>query len=99
MFQQNSILEKNKKYLNHDNMTDVITFDYSDKKTISGDILISFEQVEENAKIFNVKISAELKRVILHGLLHLLGYKDKTKKETTIMREKENYYLSKLQLL
>ena len=89
------LLKKNIQFLNHNTLTDVITFDYSEKKIISGDILISTERVVENAKIFNVNYLTELHRVMLHGLLHLLGYKDKIKKDAYTMREKENYYLNK----
>ena len=89
------LLKKNIQFLNHNTLTDVITFDYSDDKIISGDILISTERVVENAKIFNVNYLTELHRVMVHGLLHLLGYKDKNEKDTDIMREKENYYLNK----
>lgn len=90
------LLEFNKKYLNHDTLTDVITFDYGDKKNIKGDILISIERIKENAKKYDQLISNEVNRVIVHGLLHLLGYKDKTKTEKIIIRNKENYYLDKL---
>ena len=89
------LLKKNIQFLNHNTLTDVITFDYSDDKIISGDILISTERVVENAKIFNVNYLTELHRVMVHGLLHLLGYKDKKEKDADIMREKENYYLNK----
>jgi probable rRNA maturation factor len=89
------LLKKNIQFLNHNTLTDVITFDYSDDKIISGDILISTERVVENAKIFNVNYLTELHRVMVHGLLHLLGYKDKIEKDANIMREKENYYLNK----
>ena len=89
------LLKKNIQFLNHNTLTDVITFDYSDDKIISGDILISTERVVENAKIFNVNYLTELQRVMLHGLLHLLGYKDKIEKDANTMREKENYYLNK----
>lgn len=89
------LLKKNIQFLNHNTLTDVITFDYSDDKIISGDILISTERVVENAKIFNVNYLTELHRVIIHGLLHLLGYKDKIEKDANTMREKENYYLNK----
>ena len=84
------LLKKNIQFLNHNTLTDVITFDYSDDKIISGDILISTERVVENAKIFNVNYLTELHRVIVHGLLHLLGYKDKIEKDANTMREKEN---------
>ena len=89
------LLKKNIQFLNHNTLTDVITFDYSEKKIISGDILISTERVVENAKIFKVNYLTELQRVMLHGLLHLLGYKDKIEKDANAMRKKENYYLNK----
>jgi len=89
------LLKKNIQFLNHNTLTDVITFDYSEEEIISGDILISTERVVENAKIFNVNYLTELHRVMVHGLLHLLGYKDKTEKDANTMREKENYYLNK----
>ena len=89
------LLKKNIQFLNHNTLTDVITFDYSEEEIISGDILISTERVVENAKIFNVNYLTELKRVMVHGLLHLLGYKDKIEKDANTMREKENYYLNK----
>ena len=89
------LLKKNIQFLNHNTLTDVITFDYSDDKIISGDILISTERVVENAKIFNVNYLTELHRVIVHGLLHLLGYKDKIEKDANTMHKKENYYLNK----
>ena len=88
------LLEKNIQFLNHETLTDVITFDYCDGDVISGDILISVDRVEENSKIFNVKFFNELDRVMLHGLLHLLGYGDKNKRDSKIMRAKENFYLS-----
>ena len=88
------LLEKNIAFLNHDTLTDVITFDYCTEKKISGDIFISVDRIQENAKIFNVTFLNELDRVMVHGLLHLLGYKDKTKKDATQMKEKENFYLS-----
>ncbi|MBT3612046.1 MAG: rRNA maturation RNase YbeY [Flavobacteriales bacterium] len=89
------LLKKNIQFLNHNNLTDVITFDYSGDKIISGDILISTERVVENSKIFNVNYLTELNRVMVHGLLHLLGYKDKNEQDANTMREKENYYLNK----
>lgn len=88
------LLEKNIQFLQHTTLTDVITFDYSNKNQISGDIFISTERVRENAKIFNVSFLEELDRVMAHGLLHLLGYKDKQKKDAKIIREKEDFYLS-----
>tara|TARA_B100000609_G_C17133326_1_gene391467 strand:+ start:379 stop:783 length:405 start_codon:yes stop_codon:yes gene_type:complete len=88
------LLQKNIKYLNHDTLTDVISFDYSNESEINGDILISIERVKENAKLYNQTFSTELNRVMAHGLLHLLGYNDKSKEEAKIMKSKENYYLS-----
>jgi len=88
------LLQKNIKFLKHDTLTDVITFDYCTEKKISGDIFISIDRIEENSKIFNVTFLNELDRVMVHGLLHLLGYKDKTKKDANKMTEKENFYLS-----
>jgi len=89
------LLEKNIRFLNHNTLTDVITFDYCEEKSVSGDIFISIERVKENSEIFKVDFLTELNRVMVHGLLHLLGYKDKTEKESNLMRKKENYYLSK----
>jgi probable rRNA maturation factor len=89
------LLKKNIQFLNHNTLTDVITFDYSEDKKISGDILISTERVVENSKIFNVNYLNELHRVMVHGLLHLLGYNDKIEKDAKKMRKKENYYLNK----
>ena len=83
------LLELNKEYLNHDTFTDIITFDYRDGNTISGDIFISTDRVEDNAKKYDVAFSNELKRVMSHGVLHLAGYGDKSNKEKRIMREKE----------
>ena len=90
------LLEKNIQFLNHNTLTDVITFDYCKGKLVNGDILISTERVDENSKIYKVNYLTELHRVMVHGLLHLLGYKDKNKKDAKTMREKENYYLNKL---
>jgi len=83
----------NKTYLNHDYSTDIITFDNSENKKISGDIVISIERVKENSKKYKVKLEDELRRVMAHGLLHLLGYDDKNEKEKKRIRKKENYYL------
>ena len=88
------LLEKNKTYLKHNLLTDIITFDYSDQNAISGDIFISIDRVKANALSFSESFENELKRVIIHGVLHLLSYKDKSKKEKKIMREKEDFYLS-----
>ncbi|MCF8373346.1 MAG: rRNA maturation RNase YbeY [Bacteroidales bacterium] len=87
------ILEINKQYLNHDYFTDIITFDYSEGETVSGDVFISVERVGENANLFGVEFLNELKRVCVHGVLHLIGYKDITTKEKVLMTSKENEYL------
>lgn len=86
----NKILEVNKQYLSHDYFTDIITFDYVEKDIISGDIIISIDRVKENSNSFNSSFDDELHRVIIHGVLHLIGYNDKTDKEQQLMREKEN---------
>ncbi|PKP51280.1 MAG: rRNA maturation RNase YbeY [Bacteroidetes bacterium HGW-Bacteroidetes-12] len=86
----------NLEYLKHDTFTDIITFDYSEGKIINGDIFISIERVKENAKNFNQTIDNELNRVLIHGVLHLLGYKDKTPKDKELMRAKEDFYLTLL---
>lgn len=88
------LLNINKTYLKHDFYTDIITFDYSKNKSVSGDIFISIDRVKENAKEFSVSFQNELLRVIAHGVLHLCGYKDKTKAQEKQMRAKEDYYLS-----
>lgn len=90
----NGILELNKKYLNHDYYTDVITFDYVENNIISGDIFIGVETVKSNSKKLKNSILSEVRRVIGHGVLHLCGYGDKSEKEKRLMREKEDYYLS-----
>jgi len=84
------LLGINKQYLQHDDLTDVITFDYSEKREISGDIFISIERVAVNAKEYATTFQEELVRVIVHGVLHLCGYKDKTATEIVKMRKKEN---------
>ncbi|GMN10029.1 rRNA maturation RNase YbeY [Croceitalea sp. MTPC9] len=84
------LLDINLQYLNHDTLTDIITFNYSDENTISGDIFISIERVKDNAKIFKVDFKEELLRVMSHGVLHLLGFNDKTESDKQLMRSKEN---------
>ena len=86
----NDILQINKLYLNHEYYTDIITFDYSDNIKLSGDIYISLETVRANSKRFKTYYDEELRRVIIHGILHLCGYKDKTTKEKKEMHLKEN---------
>ena len=83
-------------YLKQDTYTDTITFDYSEKGLLSGDLFISIERVKENAKEFNARFTNELHRVMVHGILHLLGYKDKTHAQKVLMREKEDFCLSLL---
>ena len=88
------LLKKNIQFLKHDTLTDVITFEYSMGSQISGDILISVDRVKENSKKFDVTFLNELDRVMVHGLLHLLGYNDKSKQDAKLMRFKEDFYLS-----
>lgn len=90
------MLKYNKKYLQHESYTDVITFDSSEDKKIAGDIIISLERVNDNAKFYQVSYNYELQRVMAHGLLHLLGYNDKNNEEKKIIRKKENYYLDNI---
>lgn len=86
----------NVSYLNHDTLTDIITFDNAEfEGEIVGDIFISIERVKENAVKFGVSFEDELHRVMVHGALHLLGYKDKKKADQEKMRERENYYLKR----
>ena len=86
----------NQQFLQHDTLTDVITFENKDDNKISGDIVISTERIYENAEKYKVVFTDELYRVMAHGLLHLLGYKDKSNKEAIEIRKKENYYLEKI---
>lgn len=88
------LLGVNVKHLNHDYYTDIITFDYSEGEVVSGDLLISFDRVRENAKDAGVSFQEELRRVIIHGCLHLVGYGDKTDAEVIQMREEENKALN-----
>ena len=83
----------NNDYLTKNYETDVISFDFSDDNKISGDIYISSETVKKNSIIFNVDFNNEIKRVMVHGLLHLLNYNDKSNQEQKIMREKEDFYI------
>lgn len=92
------LLEMNKSHLNHDYYTDIITFNYVDGDLISGDLFISVDRINENAAKYNVTFYEELYRVVLHGVLHLVGYNDKTDQEKKVMRKKENYYLRKIEL-
>ncbi len=84
------LLEINKKYLDHDTYTDIISFDNRLGKILQGDIFISTERVAENAEAFKVDFEEELKRVMVHGILHFAGYKDKTEDDKSLMRQKED---------
>ena len=88
------LCDMNVKYLKHNTLTDIISFDYSLGKVVSGDIYISIERVKENAGDREVDFEDELHRVMIHGILHYIGYRDKTELETREMRSKEDYYLS-----
>ena len=90
------LLKVNQDYLDHDYYTDIITFDYTEEGIISGDLFISIDRIIDNAKINSVTFVNELNRVIVHGVLHLCGYKDKSESEELLMREKENQMLSLL---
>ena len=80
----------NLQYLNHDTLTDIISFDYTEGTLISGDIFVSIERVLDNAQEFNVSFEDELKRVLAHGVLHYCGYKDKSEEDAFLMRQKED---------
>ena len=86
----------NLEFLNHDTLTDVISFDYSIGKQVHGEIFISIDRVKENATEFNQTFQTELSRVMAHGILHFCGYKDKTESESSLMRTKEGFYLQQL---
>ncbi len=92
---ENAILEANRRYLNHDYPTDIITFDDSEGSTLNGDLLIGVTVVCENAERFEQMFHVELLRVMVHGVLHLMGYKDKTKQEQQAMRMRENQALQR----
>ena len=94
IFCSDEYLQKlNIKYLKHKDLTDVITFEYNERDLILGDIFISSERVKENSKKYKVSFKEELARVMIHGLLHLMGYKDKKENETLIMRKLENKFI------
>ena len=92
----NYLLEVNKTYLDHDYFTDIITFDYVEGTLINGDIFISVDRVLDNSVEFKTTFEDELNRILIHGILHLLGYKDKNKKDKLLMTEKEDFYLKLL---
>lgn len=87
------LLSKNKEFLNHDYYTDIISFQM-EQNPIAGDIFISIDRVKENAKTYGIEFITELLRVLSHGLLHFIGYGDKSEKEVKVMRSKEDYYLN-----
>ena len=91
------LFELNQQYLGHSTLTDIITFDLSETKTkLEGDIYISIDRAKENAEKFKESVEKEVRRLMIHGVLHLAGYKDKTPAEKAGMRSKEDYYLSLL---
>jgi len=94
----NYLLKLNQDYLNHDYYTDIITFNYNELSYISGDIFISVDRVKDNANLYGIEYRVELLRVLVHGVLHLIGFNDSTDSEEKIMREKEdehiNYFLN-----
>ena len=92
----NYLLEVNKTYLDHDYFTDIITFDYVEGTLINGDIFISVDRVLDNSVQFKTTFEDELNRILIHGILHLVGYKDKNKKDKLLMTEKEDFYLKLL---
>ena len=81
-------------HLNHDTLTDIITFNYCEENLISSDIFISVDRVKENAVLFKTSFENELSRVMIHGVLHLIGYDDKTDEDKILMRAKEDFYLT-----
>ncbi|NJB81255.1 rRNA maturation RNase YbeY [Wenyingzhuangia aestuarii] len=86
----------NVEFLDHDTLTDIISFDYTMGKLISGDIFISVERVFDNAKDLNIDFRDEMNRVMIHGILHYCGYKDKQPDDVRVMRSKEDYYIAKI---
>lgn len=91
-----ALLHYNRTFLQHDEFTDVITFPVESNNGVAGDVLISYDRIKENAATFAVGAQQELRRVMVHGLLHLLGHRDKTKAQRAVMRELEDRYLAKL---
>jgi len=95
----NYILDINQRYLQHDYFTDIITFDYCEGDKLSGDLFVSIDSVRENSIEYGTEFVDELNRVIVHGVLHLIGYDDHCEKDIKMMRKKENYYLSLREVL
>lgn len=93
------LLNVNKKYLNHDYYTDIITFNYNEGNSVSGDIFISIERVKENASNFETSFNDELLRVLAHGVLHLLGFNDKSEEEQVVMTREENACIERFKML
>ena len=89
------LLKVNQDYLQHDYYTDIITFDYVKGKTISAEIFVSLQRISDNASTLSKNYEEELRRVLAHGILHLCGYKDKTEEEEQLMRNKEDFYITK----
>jgi probable rRNA maturation factor len=90
------LLKMNQEHLDHDYYTDIITFDYTENKVVSGDLFISKDRVFENAIYHKVAFASELNRVVVHGVLHLIGFKDKSEVDARLMRAKEDLYLQKI---
>ena len=90
-----NIMSLNKKYLNRNYITDIIAFNYNRENNISGDLFLNPGTIKKNAKKYRTKLTEEIKRVIIHGVLHLIGYDDKKEEEKKVMREKENFYLDR----
>ena len=95
----NYILDVNQQYLQHDYFTDIITFDYCEGDRLSGDLFISVDTVRENAQEYGTEFTDELNRVIVHSVLHLIGYDDHSEEDIAVMRKKEDYYLSLRELV
>lgn len=93
-----SLLKMNQQFLDHNTYTDIITFDYRDGKVVNGEIYISIERVRDNATTYKTTFEDELHRVMIHGVLHICGYKDKTKAAKELMRKMEDASLKKLKL-
>jgi rRNA maturation RNase YbeY len=93
------LVDLNQKFLSHDTLTDIITFDYNVGKTINGEVYISTERVAENCVQYKAPMTHELARVVVHGVLHLCGYKDKSEEELALMRQREDYWISKFKIL
>ncbi len=91
------LLSINKEYLKHNYFTDIITFNYNESGFISGDLFISIDRIHENAEELGLPFDLELKRVVVHGILHLIGFNDKTEDEQVEMRKQEDYYIRKIE--